>query len=110
MLQTTQGIDALIRDIKTRFPDITPSQVISLINAGVNLNNLVGNGGNVGRRSSGDRTILSSSGINTSSQNKGPSTNIVQIDFKGTSNIYSPYLHYNKGINEKFTSIKKKNY
>ena len=52
---------------------------------------------------------MGASGIRSNTQNKeGPSTNIVQINFKGTSNIYSPYLYYNKGISEKFTSIKNK--
>ena len=35
-----------------------------------------------------------------------PSTNVMQIDFTGTSNIYSPYLYYDKATTEKFDSVK----
>ena len=40
--------------------------------------------------------------IGLSSQLRGPATNIVQTNLTGTSNIYSPYLYYNKGSSEKF--------
>ena len=36
---------------------------------------------------------------------KSPSTNIVQTHFNGTSNVYSPFLYYNKGLNEQFNSL-----
>jgi hypothetical protein len=46
---------------------------------------------------------LTSEGISMNSGFKGPSTNIVQTNFNGTSNIYSPYLYYNKGLSESFS-------
>ena len=35
-------------------------------------------------------------GANFDSNIKGPTTNIYQKNFSGTSNVYSPYLYYNK--------------
>ena len=46
---------------------------------------------------------LTSQGIAMNSLYRGPSTNVVQTDFTGTSNIYSPYLYYNKGADEMLT-------
>ena len=66
-------------------PQITTKQLVNVLNNGYNLN------------------TLTSSGASMNSSYKTPSTNIVQTDFSGTSNIYSPYLYYNKGINEKFS-------
>ena len=68
-------------------PQISPSQTIALLNSGVNLD------------------TLSSKGIAMNSAHRGPSTNIVQTNFTGTSNIYSPYLYYNKGVNEQFSGL-----
>ena len=68
------------------FP-ISPDQTIGLLNSGVNLD------------------TLSSKGIAMNSAHRGPSTNIVQTNFTGTSNIYSPYLYYNKGVNEQFSGL-----
>ena len=84
-----------------RFPNITPEQLTKLINSGININSLTPSINNNG-------TVLSDKGINVNSQYKyGPSTNIFQKNYKGTTNVYSPFLYYNKGITEKFTSIKK---
>ena len=68
-------------------PQITTTQLVNVLNNGYNLN------------------TLTSSGSSMNSSYKTPSTNIVQTDFSGTSNIYSPYLYYNKGINEKFSGL-----
>jgi hypothetical protein len=66
-------------------PLISPSQTIALLNTGANVD------------------TLTSQGIAMNSAFRGPSTNIVQTNFSGTSNIYSPYLYYNKGLSESFS-------
>jgi hypothetical protein len=38
--------------------------------------------------------------MNFDSQMRGPSTNIYQNNFSGTSNVYSPYLYYIKNSND----------
>ena len=65
---------------------LLPDRVIDLLNGGMNLN------------------ILSSDGIMYNPSNGGPTTNIIQTDYTGTSNIYSPYIYYNKGVSEKFAA------
>ena len=66
---------------------MSPSQTIAYLNAGVNMD------------------LLTSQGMSMNSAIKGPSTNIVQTNFSGTSNIYSPYLYYNKGVSEQFSGL-----
>ena len=66
-------------------PLISPSQTIALLNTGANVD------------------TLTAQGIAMNSAFRGPSTNIVQTNFSGTSNIYSPYLFYNKGLSESFS-------
>ena len=94
------NIDSLMNDIKTKFPDISPSQLANLLNSGANIGDLLLN-----KRNPSD-TVVNSRGIQTG-KTTGPSTNIVQINFKGTSNVYSPYLYYNKATTEKFDSVEK---
>lgn len=91
----------LIDDIMSLFPNITPDELIELINSGIDINRLIPSIYNNG-------TVLSETGINVNSQYRGPSTNILQQNYKGTTNVYSPFLYYNKGTTEKFTSMKKK--
>jgi hypothetical protein len=69
----------------TTIPQISPSQTLALLNSGLNMD------------------LLTSEGIGMSSLLKGPATNIVQTNLTGTSNIYSPYLYYNKGLSESFS-------
>jgi hypothetical protein len=45
---------------------------------------------------------ITSSGVGLSSMLRSPATNIVQSNLTGTSNIYSPFLYYNKGSTERF--------
>ena len=70
----------------TTIPQISPSQTLALLNSGLNMD------------------LLTSEGIGMSSLLKGPATNIVQTNLTGTSNIYSPYLYYNKNTSEKFSA------
>ena len=51
-------------------------------------------------------TVLSENGITGNSHYRGPSTNILQKNYKGATNIYSPFLYYNKGTSEQFLSVK----
>ncbi len=97
--EVIKNIEGLMNDIKNMFPDISPSQLANLLNSGANIGELLN------KRNPGD-TIINSRGIHTSNT-RGPSTNILQKNFKGTSNVYSPYLYYNKATTERFMSTKK---
>ena len=62
---------------------------MSLLNSGVDL-----------MKHYSDKNYMSEKGMNFDSQMRGPSTNIYQKNFSGTSNVYSPYLYYNKNSND----------
>ena len=103
--QIINDIESLINDVKNMFPNITPIQLTDLLNSGVDIGKLLNkNNQNVSCNKS--ETELNSRGIQLQNS-KGPSTNIMQINFKGTSNLYSPYLYYNKATTEKFISTNK---
>jgi hypothetical protein len=110
--QTIENIKNLINDVKNMFPNITPSQLTELLNSGVDIGKLLNQNNQNNQTNScqydscqKSQTVLNSRGIEIQNR-KGPSTNIVQIKFNGTSNIYSPYLYYNKATTEKFISTK----
>ena len=67
-----------------QFPVATPGMITDFLNNGVGID------------------YLTSQGMGLNSSHRGPSTNIVQTNFSGTSNVYSPFLYYNKGSSEKF--------
>ena len=94
------NIKSIINDVKNMFPNISPSQLTKLLNSGANIGDLLLN-----KKNTND-TIVNSRGIHLGNKT-GPSTNIMEINFEGTSNIYSPYLYYNKATTEKFDSVKK---
>ena len=83
---TTQPV---LNDVTQLFPNISSDTIISLLNRGVDLMKLYS-----------DTNYMSEKGMNFDSQMRGPSTNIYQKNFSGTSNVYSPYLYYNKNSNE----------
>ena len=80
----TMAQQSTTTSLNSTVPQITATQMVQLLNNGANLD------------------TLTSSGLSMNAAYKAPSTNIVQTDFSGTTNIYSPYLYYNKGVNEKF--------
>ena len=88
------NINQLIADIQSKYPNITPDQLTKLINAGVNISSLTDTNG----------ISLNSRGININPNANGPSTNIYQSSINGNTNIYSPYLYYNKSTTEQFTT------
>ena len=94
---TGKSISSLVEDLMGMFPNITPEQLTQLMNSGIDISKLMPSINNNG-------TVLSDKGIN--SQYRGPSTNILQKNYKGATNVYSPFLYYNKGTSEKFSSIK----
>ena len=67
-----------------RMPVATPGMITNLLNNGIGID------------------YLTSQGMGLNSAYRGPSTNIIQTNFSGTSNVYSPFLYYNKGSSEKF--------
>ena len=81
---TTQPI---MNNITQLLPNISYENIVSVLNSGVDLMKLYS-----------DKNYMSEKGINFDSQLKGPSTNIYQKNFSGTSNVYSPYLYYNGHI------------
>jgi hypothetical protein len=103
-----QSITSFMNDIKSMFPDISQNQIKELIDAGIDINKLKANNEIINNNESinDNGNVLNSKGIHLSNNFKGPSTNIMQVDFTGTSNIYSPYLYYNKATTEKFNSVK----
>ena len=96
---TGKSISSLVEDLMGMFPNIKPDQLTQLMNSGIDISKLMPSINNNG-------TVLSDKGIN--SQYRGPSTNILQKNYKGATNVYSPFLYYNKGTTEKFTSTKQK--
>jgi len=86
-IPTTTSAGITSTTVGATIPKLSPSQTIALLNSGV------------------DMSVLTEEGILMSSMMKGPSTNIVQTNFSGTSNIYSPYLFYNKNLSEQFTGL-----
>jgi len=56
ILPGMQGLESLMNDIKSMFPDITPDQITDLINSGVDISSLVSNG-NLHTTSSSSSTI-----------------------------------------------------
>ena len=67
-----------------QIPIATPGMITNLLNNGVGID------------------YLTSQGMALNSAYRGPSTNIIQTNFSGTSNVYSPFLYYNKGSSERF--------
>jgi hypothetical protein len=82
---TTQPV---INDITQLLPNLSSETIVSLLNSGVDLMKLYA-----------DTNYMSEKGMNFDSEMKSPSTNIYQKNFSGTSNVYSPYLYYNKNSN-----------
>ena len=82
---TTQPV---INDITQLLPNLSSETIVSLLNSGVDLMKLYS-----------DKNYMSEKGMNFDSEMKSPSTNIYQKNFSGTSNVYSPYLYYNKNSN-----------
>jgi len=89
-LQTTQPntTQPIINNITQLLPNISSETIVSVLNSGVDLMKLYS-----------DKNYMSERGMHFDSQLKGPSTNIYQKNFSGTSNVYSPYLYYNKNKN-----------
>ena len=84
--KTTQSYKTqpIMNDITQLLPNISYETIVSFLNSGVDLMKLYS-----------DKKYISERGMNFNSQLKGPSTNIYQKNFSGTSNVYSPYLYYN---------------
>jgi len=81
---TMAGMPTLSMPSIPQIPIATPGMITNLLNNGIGID------------------YLTSQGIGMNGAYRGPSTNIVQTNFSGTSNVYSPFLYYNKGSSEKF--------
>jgi hypothetical protein len=86
MLYTTQPV---INDIIQLYPKLSSKTIVSFLNNGIDLMKLYL-----------DKKYMSKKGINFNSHLRGSSTNIYQKNFSGTSNVFSPYLYYNKNSND----------
>ena len=94
------NMPSLMADLIAKFPNITADQLAALINSGIDINNIaptINNG-----------LVINDKGISIDSKFRGPSTNILQHHYRGTTNVYSPYLYYNKATTEKYTTHNKK--
>ena len=83
---TTQPV---INDITQLLPNLSSETIVSLLNSGVDLMKLYA-----------DKNYMTERGMHFDSEMRSPSTNIYQKNFSGTSNVYSPYLYYNKNGND----------
>jgi hypothetical protein len=101
-IPTVTSSGYLLSDIMSKFPQLTAEQVTSLLNSGINLLSLMSSSD-----VSNPNESVSSSGVKMSNQYKTPQSNIIQTDFSGTSNIFSPFLYYNKNSGEAFTNVQK---
>ena len=81
-----------LNDYVTEYPNMSQESIMELIDKGVDIFKLLTKQEN--------KNSISDRGIGLNSDFKTPSTNIYQRNFSGTSNVYSPYLYYNKGSNE----------
>jgi hypothetical protein len=81
---TTIDMPILNMPSMQQIPVATPGMITNLLNNGIGID------------------YITSQGMGLNSAYRGPSTNIVQTNFSGTSNVYSPFLYYNKGSSEKF--------
>ena len=81
---------------KNNLPNISSTQVVNLVNSGTNISSLMSSPSNVRNVRNGD-----------GSKYRSPSNYIMEIDFNGKSNIYSPYIYYDKNTSEKFYSLNK---
>ena len=83
---TTQPV---MNDITQLLPNLSSETIVSLLNSGVDLMKLYA-----------DKNYMTERGMHFDSEMRSPSTNIYQKNFSGTSNVYSPYLYYNKNGND----------
>ena len=87
---TTTSANTATTSNNSILPTLSPEQIAALLNSGVNLNSLM----------SGNSQSVTAKGTNMSSRYMTPNSSIVQTGFSGTSNIFSPYLYYNKNMGE----------
>jgi hypothetical protein len=90
MGDTTTTMAGGIMPTFPQIPTANPDMITNLLNNGIGID------------------YLTSQGMSMNGTYRGPSTNIVQTNFSGTSNVYSPFLYYNKGNTESF--LDKNNY
>ena len=87
-------MQTLMEDIQTNLPNMPSNEVVNLVNSGKYINSLVS----------------PSPSLNYGQPNykfQDPETKIFEVDFSGSSSIYSPYIYYDKNLSEKFDSVKK---
>jgi hypothetical protein len=92
----SSDMNMLMRDIQSNIPRISSAHVIDLVNSGIDINTLTPSFIERSRDSNG----------NTNYKYQDPSIEINEVEFGGSSNVYSPYLYYDKNSLEKFDSVK----
>ena len=92
----SSDMNMLMRDIQSNIPRISSAHVIDLVNSGIDINTLTPSFIETSRDSNG----------NTNYKYQDPSIEINEVEFGGSSNVYSPYLYYDKNSLEKFDSVK----
>ena len=86
IINSESDFDTIMRDIQIMFPNISSNEILNLVNSGANINNF----------------SPSYNNVDTIYKYENPELDIIQINFDGTSNVYSPYIYYDKNLHEKF--------
>ena len=97
----SSDMSMLMKDIQSNIPRISSAHVIDLVNSGMNINTLIPSFSDSKRDSDSD------SDSDAIYKYQYPSIEIDEVNFNGSSNVYSPYLYYDKNILERFDSVKK---
>ena len=96
-MNSIKDMENFMNDIKGNFPSIKPSEITKLIDSGINVDKLQNLDNTKGINGENGENII----IDSYYKCQGPSTNVNKLDFYATAKLYSPYLYYNKGMNEK---------
>ena len=92
-------MNMLMRDIQNNIPKISSAHVIDLVNSGIDINTLTASFSYSNRDNNSDS--------NENYKYQDPSIEIDEVNFDGSSNVYSPYIYYDKNSSERFDSVKK---
>ena len=81
--------DEIIFTYKYNSLKSAPTFTLDKISTSINLNADI--------KSANNGTLMNDNGILSLGSHKTPSSNIMQSDYTGSTNIFSPYLYYDKG-------------
>ena len=100
---TTTLPNNMLNDLLSQVPNISDEKLKTLLDAGIDLVSLLSQNG------ASQQGPLTETGMNMNFNHQGPATNLLARDFSGTSNVFTPFLYYEKGTKERFTDISNSN-